>query len=173
MRLIAGRTAQAYNRRKNRKGAFWEDRYHATAVETGDHLARCLVYIDFNMVRAGAVQHPSEWLVCGYHEIQLPPRRYRIIDREALARALGLPTLQSLADTHRGWVDDALHNDRAARDDRWTQALAVGSEPFVRTIHVQLGIRAVDRSVRNDADAYHLAEDPAPYNHVPGPKLPF
>ncbi|WP_019612701.1 transposase [Thioalkalivibrio sp. AKL7] len=173
MRLIAGRTAQAYNRRKNRKGAFWEDRYHATAVETGDHLARCLVYIDLNMVRAGAVQHPSEWLVSGYHEIQLPPRRYRIIDREALARALGLPTLQSLADTHRGWVDDALHNDRAARDDRWTQALAVGSEPFVRTIHAQLGIRAVDRSVRNDADAYHLAEDPAPYSHVPDPKLPF
>ena len=48
MQLIAGRTGQAYNRRKNRKGAFWEDRYHATAVETGEHLARCLVYIDAN-----------------------------------------------------------------------------------------------------------------------------
>jgi putative transposase len=30
MQLIAGRTAQEYNRRKNRQGAFWEDRYHAT-----------------------------------------------------------------------------------------------------------------------------------------------
>jgi len=35
--LIAGRTAQEYNRRKLRKGAFWEDRYHSTAVETGEH----------------------------------------------------------------------------------------------------------------------------------------
>ncbi|VAW65049.1 Transposase and inactivated derivatives [hydrothermal vent metagenome] len=34
MQLIAGRTAQEYNQRKNRKGAFWEDRYHATAIDT-------------------------------------------------------------------------------------------------------------------------------------------
>jgi putative transposase len=27
MQLIAGRTAQEYNQRKNRHGAFWEDRY--------------------------------------------------------------------------------------------------------------------------------------------------
>ena len=33
--------------------AFWEDRYHATAVQDGDHLIRCLVYIDLNMVRTG------------------------------------------------------------------------------------------------------------------------
>jgi len=48
MQLTAGRTAQEYNRRKNRKGAFWEDRYHATAVQDDDHLIRCMVYIDLN-----------------------------------------------------------------------------------------------------------------------------
>ena len=32
MQLIAGRTAQEYNQRKDRQGAFWEDRYHATAI---------------------------------------------------------------------------------------------------------------------------------------------
>jgi len=31
MQLVAGRTAQEFNQRKKRKGAFWEDRYHATA----------------------------------------------------------------------------------------------------------------------------------------------
>jgi REP-associated tyrosine transposase len=59
MQLIAGRTGQEYNQRKNRNGAFWEDRYHATAVEPGPHLFRCLVYIDLNKVRAGVVTHPS------------------------------------------------------------------------------------------------------------------
>ncbi len=53
MQLIAGRTAQEYNQRKARGGAFWEDRYHATAIEADEHLHRCLVYIDLNMVRAG------------------------------------------------------------------------------------------------------------------------
>jgi putative transposase len=70
MQLIAGRTAQAYNQRKKRKGAFWEDRYHATAIEAEKHLLRCLVYIDLNMVRAGVVNHPSEWPFSGFHEIQ-------------------------------------------------------------------------------------------------------
>jgi len=55
MQLIAGRTGQEFNQRKGRKGAYWEDRYHATAVETDEHLVQCLVYIDLNMVRA-AVQ---------------------------------------------------------------------------------------------------------------------
>ncbi len=61
MQLVAGRTAQDFNRRKGRNGAFWEDRYHATAIESGEHLLRCLVYMDMNMVRAGVVPHPSQW----------------------------------------------------------------------------------------------------------------
>ena len=55
MQLIAGRTAQTYNHNKKRKGAYWEDRYHATAVDTDTYLARCMVYIDLNMVRAGVI----------------------------------------------------------------------------------------------------------------------
>ena len=51
IKLIAGRTGQEFNQRKNRKGAFWEDRYHATVIEIGDHLFRCLVYIDLHPVK--------------------------------------------------------------------------------------------------------------------------
>lgn len=53
LQLIAGRTAQEFNIRKKRECAFGEDIYHATAVQTGKHLAKCLVYIELNMVRAG------------------------------------------------------------------------------------------------------------------------
>ncbi len=38
MQLIAGRRGQEYNQRKNRRGAFWEDRYHATVVRSSDSL---------------------------------------------------------------------------------------------------------------------------------------
>jgi len=48
MQLVAGRTGQEFNQRKGRRGAYWEDRYHATAVESGKHLARCMVYIDIH-----------------------------------------------------------------------------------------------------------------------------
>ena len=69
IRLIAERTGQKFNQRKKWKGAYWEDRYHAAAVETDEHLAQCSVYLDLNIVRAGVVGHPSEWPFCGYHEI--------------------------------------------------------------------------------------------------------
>ena len=69
IKLIAGRVAQEYNIRKKRKGAFWEDRYHATAVESNRYLRQCMTYIDMNMFRAGVVEHPKEWAFCGYNEI--------------------------------------------------------------------------------------------------------
>lgn len=84
MQLIASRVAQEYNQRKNRKGAFWEDRYHATAVQTDHHLIRCMSYIDLNMVRAGVVRHPGEWETSGFCEIQTPPERKGVIDCRTL-----------------------------------------------------------------------------------------
>ena len=84
--LIAGRTAQEYNQRKGRQGAFWEDRYHATAIEADEHLHRCLIYIDLNMVRTGVVNHPGEWAHGGYREIQEPAKRYGIIDLPGLGQ---------------------------------------------------------------------------------------
>ncbi len=59
IQLIAGRTGPEYNnQRKKRKGAFWEDRYHAMAVECDRHLTQCMLYVDMNMVRAGVVNNP-------------------------------------------------------------------------------------------------------------------
>jgi putative transposase len=46
MQLIPGRSGQEFNQRKNRNGAYREDRYHAMAVETAEHLVECLVYKD-------------------------------------------------------------------------------------------------------------------------------
>ena len=60
LQLIQGRIAQEYNRRKGRLGAFWQDRYHATAIQSGTHLRNCFTNIDLNMVWAGVVSHPRD-----------------------------------------------------------------------------------------------------------------
>ncbi len=44
----------------------------------------------FVIVPPGAVGHPSQWEVGGYHEIQRPRARYRVVDRAALAQLLGV-----------------------------------------------------------------------------------
>jgi putative transposase len=80
MGLAESRVAQEYNQRKRRAGAFWGDRYHATAIESGSHLLRCLRYIDLNSVRAGIVEHPSDWPFCGYFEIKENKQKNRLIN---------------------------------------------------------------------------------------------
>ncbi|MFO8154287.1 transposase [Thioalkalivibrio sp.] len=170
IQLIAGQTGQSFNRRKRRKGAFWEDRYHATAVESGEHLARCLVYIDLNMVRAGAVSHPREWESGGYREIQSPPRRYQVLDLEALTEALGLRNVEQLQDCHRRWVDDTLASAAIARDDRWTRSLAVGSEPFVQRVQQEMGLDARFRAIKSDGVAACLREPAVAYEATFGPE---
>jgi putative transposase len=162
MQLIEGRTAQPFNRRKARRGAFWEDRYHATAVETGAHLARCLVYIDLNMVRAGVIAHPAQWGVAGYHEIQRRRRRYGIVDRQALADALGVE-LGRLAEAHREWVEVALRSAERQRQALWTESVAVGGREFVARVQRELGNRARYREIEQIGDSYVLREDAGAY----------
>ena len=130
MQLIAGRVAQEYNRRKSRRGAFWEDRYFATAVATDQHLALCIVYIDLNMVRAGVVDHPSKWKISGYNEIQSARARYRIIDIEALCKLTGSTEASALRLKHRAWVEHELERGKVVRQPDWTETVAVGPKRF-------------------------------------------
>lgn len=130
MQLIAGRVAQEYNSRKSRRGAFWEDRYFATAVATDRHLALGLVYIDLNMVRAGVVDHPSQWRVGGFNEIQSPGCRYRIIDIDALCELTASKTPEVFRLRHRTWVEQELVRGNMTRKPEWTETAAVGPDDF-------------------------------------------
>lgn len=163
MQLIAGRTGQEYNARKGRNGAFWEDRYHATAIETGEHLHRCLVYIDLNMVRAGAVKHPAEWPHSGYRKIQQPPERYAVIDIAASSALCGFSEVLQFQAAHRQWVDEALARDTRTRDERWSESIAVGSGAFVDKVKVELGIKARHRGVTGDGVTHTLREPESAY----------
>jgi REP element-mobilizing transposase RayT len=163
MQLIAGRTGQEYNQRKGRKGAFWEDRYHATAVEKDSHLIRCLVYVDLNMVRAGVVNHPSEWPFCGYNEIHNPRQRYSIIDHESLMELFETSSMEEFKKTYVGYVEEALQKPGRERDARWTESIAVGSEAFVRDTKERLGIKAVGRDVTGGDGSYELRESKVSY----------
>jgi len=164
IQFVAGRTAREFNRRKGRRGAYWEDRYHATAIECGEHLLRCLVYIDMNMVRAGAVAHPSEWVHGGYREIQQPPLRYRLIDRDKLVELCGLQSDQQLVDNHKSWVDLSVQNNDLERQQRWSESVCVGSEGFVTQLKHQLGAEALGRKVKAESESYVLREPDASYS---------
>lgn len=146
IQLVAGRTAWEYNRRKNRSGAFWEGPYHGTAVQNDNHLCECMVYIDLNMVRAGVVDHPQEWRFCGYNELMGDRQRYRLIDKNSLMGLMRASDWGSWQKSYAQMIETALEKNGLARDRRWTESIAVGTDSFVKNIKEKLGYEDEDET---------------------------
>jgi putative transposase len=134
MKLVAGETAQAYNRRKQRSGAFWEGRFHSTMVEGGQYLWNCLQYVDLNMVRAGKVPHPVKWKWAGYREIMGERQRYRVLDLNRLLWLLRTDDLASFRRCYAESIRQRIERKELARDPVWTESVAVGGAAYVERI---------------------------------------
>jgi REP element-mobilizing transposase RayT len=171
LQLIAGRTAQEFNKRKKRKGAFWDDRYHATAIESGEHLLRCLVYIDLNMVRNGVVTHPSLWQHGGYNELQNPPDRYSILDRDKLISFCECNSDEQLRTVHKQLIEDSIQSGCKDRQPDWSESVAVGGQEFIDDIKNQLNRGSFGRKTLERDDSFILREASVAYNsHLPPEK---
>lgn len=110
------------------------------------------------MVRAGVVNHPAKWAHNGYHEIQRPPDRYAVIDLQGLTTLCDFTELGDFQSAHRQWVEEALEGEPAARDDRWSEAIAVGSLVFLEKVKGELGVKALHREFEQLGGAYALRE---------------
>jgi len=128
MQLIAGRTAQEYNKRKDRKGAYWQDRYHVCVIQSDDYLHRCLTYIDLNMVRTGRVKHPLDWEYCGYYELMQDKERYNKLSIATLLDLLGYRSLEQLKKAREAQVQNALIENNLNREPIWTQNKNIGAK---------------------------------------------
>ncbi len=171
MQLVEGRVGQEYNKRKQRHGAFWEDRYHATAVQPGRHLARCMAYIDLNMVRAGVIRHPAQWEFGGYKLIQNPPQRYMLVNLDLAAKLLDLKSPEELAQAQRSWIELALQSGENPYQPQWTQSIAVGDYAFVKNTMEALGIAARDRDIVEEDGMATLREPKVSYRPIFNPKI--
>jgi len=150
MRYLHGRVAQWYNFQTKRQGSFWSDRFHATMIEDGNHLASCIFYIDLNMVRAGAVKHPSKWDVCGYHEFYNPRTRYRVVNTERLLSAVKFESIEKFRKWHKLIMEEKLQEENFKREVFWSKAIAVGNKEWVQNKINSLNMKRVDMQNIND-----------------------
>jgi putative transposase len=167
---VAGEFARAYNCRKARMNAFWGDNFHATLVDTGDYLWRCLRYIDLNMVRCGVVAHPDEWEWGGYHEIMGTRQRYRLLDLPRLCWRLGTNSLEELRNVLKVSLAEAIARDDLKRQGCWTESLAVGKPSFLEGIKPLILSRQETEIVEEEPDFWVLKESEIPYGQKLGPK---
>jgi hypothetical protein len=73
---VKERYSRWFNKRHERKGMLWMDRYKSVMVEgKGEPLHTMAAYIDLNPVRAGLVEDPKDYRWCGYAEAVSGSRR--------------------------------------------------------------------------------------------------
>jgi REP element-mobilizing transposase RayT len=67
MKTLKQRFTQWFNKRHQRKGTIWEERFRSTLVQGGGSpLSAVATYIDLNPVRAEIVEDPKAYRWCGY-----------------------------------------------------------------------------------------------------------
>jgi len=155
MQRVQGEFATWYNTRKERRGAFWNGRFWCTLVEGEKHLWNCMRYIDLNMIRAGEVDHPSEWRWCGYQELTGRRTRFRILDIERVLDACRIGSAEVLQSLYRRRIEEELRRGGFDREPMWTECIAVGSRAFVESVATRIPQRCslsiVPRSGEGDS----------------------
>jgi putative transposase len=141
LQFLHGSVGQQYNLLKERQGAFWSGRFHATRIQTGEHLRRCMFYINLNMVRAGAVDSPGEWAHCAHHELLGQRQRYRVINMKRLLHGLDIPSVKQF----KKWYSETLAEKLACisreREAYWSEAIAVGDHDWLKRAAKDAGIK--------------------------------
>jgi putative transposase len=72
----------------------------------------------------------------------------------------GFADLRHFQRAHHQWAEQALEIGLAVRDDRWSEAIAVGSRSFVEKVKGALGFKAAHRDVI-EADGTYALREPA------------
>ena len=151
---------QYFNFTYGRTGTLWEGRYKSTLVDAETYLLTVYRYIELNPVRAGMVQHASEYPWSSY--------RYN-----ALGKSVGLLTPHSLylwlgdTENERLSAYRALFKGRMAEHELKTirdasnKAWVLGDDRFKAQIEASTGRRAVPLGRGGDrkSEKYREAEN--------------
>ena len=76
---------------------------------------------------------------------------------------LGLENYDDLKEAHYKWVGNEITTDGSAKENKWTESIAVGSKPFIEKMRETLGFRAKGRNVTGANDTFELREGIALY----------
>jgi putative transposase len=136
-------------------------------IENGRHLFNCLCYVDLNMVRAGEVSHPNEWLWCGYNELIGKRKRYRIINLDRLLESLDMGGQKEFQANYANAIEQRTANN--TREAHWTESLAVGSHDFTencRKLYSRRSQLDIYKTSDTDTNTWTIKESPDSYNVI-------
>ncbi|HHQ49025.1 MAG TPA: hypothetical protein ENK19_09120, partial [Acidobacteria bacterium] len=89
MRNIQAAFARWYNRRRDRRGKLWADRFKSVVLADMQAVLDCMLYVDLNPVRAGVVKRPEEWTGSSIHLREIGKGGWLMPITEVLVAASG------------------------------------------------------------------------------------
>ena len=104
--MLKQRFSAWYNRRNDRKGTLWEERFKSVLVDgCGEVLMTMAAYIDLNPVRAGIVEDPKDYRWCGYGQAVAGVRNAKEAFRRLLSARDGADeSLTAAMASYRIWL---------------------------------------------------------------------
>jgi len=104
---VKERFSRWYNKKHERRGTLWMDRFKSVLVEDGLALRTMSAYIDLNAVRAGIVEDPKDYRWCGYAEAVAGSKRAR----RGLCQVMKMP--------QDSWSDTAVNQSGQRGSGSW------------------------------------------------------
>jgi len=134
MQLLNWKYANHYNRRKNRKGHFWMDRYKCIPVESDQYALALMRYINRNPIRGGMIKEVGEWKWSGSRFYILGEKNDLLIRHPSYLQ-LGFDA-QTRQTRYREFVNNVLLTEDK-RDLFYSESLVIGSESFTRKLNLE------------------------------------
>ncbi len=82
-----------------------------------------------------------------------------MIELAGLSALCGFTDVGDFQRAYRQWVAEALTREAGKRDERWSEAVAVGSQAFVEGVKRELGLKARHRDI-DEADGPYALREP-------------
>ena len=89
MHLLNGKYAQRFNRRHQRRGHLFGERFFSVLVKTDSHLLSVLRYVARNPVAAGLCETPREWRWSSYRGLVGLESALRLLDLDGVLDLFG------------------------------------------------------------------------------------
>jgi len=133
-----------YNKRNNRKGYFWGDRFKSVLVESGESLLNMLAYIDLNPVRADICSKPEEYRWCSFSDRLAKPKDAflsfegteidKVEDYVSFVYGVGKLERKSYQGTEKGRISEYSRPEISLWHHRiryFSDTLVIGSKGFI------------------------------------------
>lgn len=134
MQSVGRRYVRHFNLIYQRTGTLWEGRYKATLVDTERYLLTCYRYIELNPVRAGLVEHPSQYRWSSYctnalgqpDPLVTAHARYRDLGTEPATQQAAYRLLfrDQIDDSTLSYIRNATNKGWALGNDRFHESIA-------------------------------------------------